>query len=369
MRNRNNIPQYVKASRIPEHDHDSEYINQKLFEFKNGLTEFFKVCERERISITREVVKDYFKGKISVYGSKKDFFEAWDEYLVWGTEVRGKKYNSTRGIKTTGELLRNFQDDTEIKLTFENIDLELYASLRKYILDDKCYAFNYFASTIRRFKAFLNSDFAEKFYKGSEHKKFKAEEVVGTLVYLTKEELSKLYHHQFQNPKYERVRDAFVFACLTGLRISDWNSLTRANIVGDKIVRKIQKTGKQLELPLLPEAMAILKKYEHQYKALPKISDQKFNDYIKEACKEVEINTPVEVEPIRKGESKMVFPKYELIGSHVARKTFVTGMVKRGFEIELIMEFATIGDHRTLKRYLHLDNDYKREQLKKFGSL
>jgi len=44
-------------------------------------------------------------------------------------------------------------------------------------------------------------------------------------------------------------------------------------------------------------------------------------------------------------------------------------MVKRGFEIKLIMEFAGIKDHRTLSRYLQLDNDYKREQLKKWGSL
>ncbi len=48
---------------------------------------------------------------------------------------------------------------------------------------------------------------------------------------------------------------------------------------------------------------------------------------------------------------------------------FVTGMVKRGFEIKLIMEFAGIKDHRTLSRYLQQDNDYKREQLKNWGSL
>ena len=44
-------------------------------------------------------------------------------------------------------------------------------------------------------------------------------------------------------------------------------------------------------------------------------------------------------------------------------------MVKRGFEIQLIKEFATISDERTLKRYLHIDTDLKREKLKKFGKL
>lgn len=331
--------------------------------------EYFKECEKREVPLTKQLVRKFFKGEVSIAGPKKDFFEAWSEYLEWGKAVRGKSHNSTRGIRTTGELLKNFQDYTGYELAFNKINLELYAKLRTYILDDREFSFNYFASTIRRLKAFLNSDYAKEFYKGIEHKKFKVEEKGGTLIYLTNEELSSLYHHKFKNTKYDKVRDSFVFACLTGLRISDWNTLTQANIVGDKLVRTIQKTGKQIELPLLPEAIAILEKYKGQHKALPKISDQRFNQYIKEACKEAGIDTLVEVEPIRKNESRMAYPKHELIGSHVARKTFVTGMVKRGFEIQLIMEFATIEDHRTLKRYLHIDNDYKREQLKKFGSL
>ncbi len=44
-------------------------------------------------------------------------------------------------------------------------------------------------------------------------------------------------------------------------------------------------------------------------------------------------------------------------------------MIKRGFEIQLIKELATISDERTLKRYLHIDTDLKREKMKQWPRL
>ena len=66
-----------------------------------------------------------------------------------------------------------------------------------------------------------------------------------------------------------------------------------------------------------------------------KISSQKFNDYIKELCKEAGIDTPtkgavtkvVEVEGKKvKRKVQGIFPKYELISSHTLRKTATTHM-------------------------------------------
>lgn len=368
-RRKNNIEQYIVASRNPNLQTEHEEVNGILDDFKEDLSQYFYECQKESIDITTKLVRDYFIGKKATVDTKKDFFEAWDEYVTWGEINRDKKKNTTKGIKTTKKLLEKFEEETGYKITFENIDLELYEGLKLYVLDELGYSFNYFAGTVRRLKSFLNSEIAKKYYRGTEHKKFEVKEVTGTLVYLTNDELSRLYRHKFDEEKYAKVRDIFVFACLTGLRISDWKELNRANVSGDVLIRRIKKTGKDVELPLLPEAKAILKKYRHQHKLLPKISEQKFNLYIKEACKLAEIDTPVEIDPIRKNGIKKVYPKNQLIGSHVARKTFVTGMVKRGFEIQLIKEFATISDERTLKRYLHIDTDLKREKLKKFGKL
>lgn len=363
------IEQYCKAGGYSDPDYDQDKTNQVLHEFKKDLSAYFQQCEIEKITVTPESVKAYFKGEKVTPGTNKDFFQAWDEFVIWGEKIKGKKENTNRGIKAVGNLLKTFRDNKGFDLTFDNITPEFFERLKEYMLFEKDYSERYFASTIRKLKAFLNSDFTSEYYQGTEHKKFKAADEPGTLIYLTFDELSKLYKHDFKNPKYDRVRDIFVFASLTGLRISDWKKLNRANIVGDMLVKRVKKTNQFLELPFLPEAMAIIEKYKHQYKVLPKISEQKFNEYIKQACEIAEINALVEVEPNRKSERPKTYKKWQLVSSHVARKSFVTGMVKRGFEIKLIMEFAGIKDQRTLNRYLHLDNDYKREQLKKWGSL
>lgn len=363
------IEQYCKAGGYSDPDYDQDKTNQLLHDFKNNLSSYFQQCAKENVTITPELVKGYFKGEKVNTGTKKDFFQAWDEFVIWGEKIKGKKENTTRGIKAVGNLLKSFRDSKEFDLTFDNITPELFEKLKDYMLVEKDYSERYFASTIRKLKAFLNSEFAGKYYQGTEHKKYKAIDEPGTLIYLTFDELSKLYKHKFENPKHDRVRDIFVFAALTGLRISDWKKLNRANIVGDMLVKKVKKTTRFLELPLLPEALAIIDKYKHQHMVLPKISEQKFNEYIKQACKIAKINALVEVEPKRKSEAPKTYKKWQLVSSHVARKTMVTGMVKRGFEIKLIMEFAGIKDQRTLNRYLHLDNDYKREQLRKWGSL
>ena len=363
------IEQYCKAGGYSDPDYDQDKTNQLLHDFKTDLSAFFQQCAKEKITITPELVKGYFKGEKVNTSEKKDFFQAWDEFVIWGEKIKDKKANTNKNIKAVGNLLKIFRDSKQFDLTFENITLDFFEKLKDYMLVEKDYSERYFASSIRKLKAFLNSDFAAKYYQGTEHKKFKAIDEPGTLIYLTFDEVKMLYNHKFENPKHDRVKDIFVFAALTGLRISDWKKLNRANIVGDMLVKKVKKTTRFLELPLLPEALAIIEKYKHQYRVLPKISEQKFNEYIKQACEIAKINALVEVEPKRKSEAPQTYKKWQLVSSHVARKTFVTGMVKRGFEIKLIMEFAGIKDQRTLNRYLHLDNDYKREQLKKWGSL
>ena len=66
-----------------------------------------------------------------------------------------------------------------------------------------------------------------------------------------------------------------------------------------------------------------------------KISSQKFNDYIKEQCKEAGIDTPtkgavtkvVEVEGKKvKRKTQGIFPKHKLISSHTLRKTATTNI-------------------------------------------
>lgn len=111
--------------------------------------------------------------------------------------------------------------------------------------------------------------------------------------YLNKTELSDLEAKVFALPRLDYVRDLFVFCCYTGLAYTDAISLKAANVVvgldqGLWIKTKRKKTLVPVNTPLLPKAIAVLKKYENDYRALsngtlfPLLSNQKMNSYLKE---------------------------------------------------------------------------------------
>ena len=98
---------------------------------------------------------------------------------------------------------------------------------------------------------------------------------------LMETELKLLRMHKFEG-KLARVRDLFIFAAYTGLSFCDTQSFdfkkmtkkidTMYYIDGSRI-----KTDTKYFTPILGPAMDVLKKYEYQ---LPKISNQKANDYL-----------------------------------------------------------------------------------------
>ena len=108
---------------------------------------------------------------------------------------------------------------------------------------------------------------------------------------LVEEELATLTQKTFVSDRVGRVRDIFLFSCYTGLAYVDVKKLRRAEIQKGNnnqewIFTSRQKTDTDSRIPLLPEASAILKKYENDPvcvtsdRALPVLSNQKMNSYL-----------------------------------------------------------------------------------------
>lgn len=95
----------------------------------------------------------------------------------------------------------------------------------------------------------------------------------------------------------ERIRDVFLFSCFTGLRQSDVYNLRRSDIKENHIEITTIKTANSLIIDLNNHNKAVLDKYKDIHfendKALPVISNQKMNDYLKELAEMAEIDEPV----------------------------------------------------------------------------
>mgnify|MGYP000096947967 CR=1 FL=1 len=109
--------------------------------------------------------------------------------------------------------------------------------------------------------------------------------------FLSEEEIDAIYHKKMTTERLERVRDAFVFSCYTGLAYSDVQKLTpkdiNLGIDGEKwLYTYRKKTGTQVNIPLLPIALEIIEKYKGHPMCdgvlLPVPSNQNTNAFLKE---------------------------------------------------------------------------------------
>jgi len=91
---------------------------------------------------------------------------------------------------------------------------------------------------------------------------------------LTFEEIKTLYSHYCTNNQLTKIKDIFIFQCLTGMRYGELKLINKRNINNnDCIVLKEEKNSSKptREIPLISISKAILLKYNYE---LPVISNQ-----------------------------------------------------------------------------------------------
>lgn len=155
---------------------------------------------------------------------------------------------------------------------------------------------------------------------------------------LNQYEINTLISSESKLQKLERVRHIFIWLFFTGQRISDVLAIRRDQIQDGYWVFSQQKTGTSMKIKLNEILLKILDIYSSLPFPLPIISSQKFNKYIKELFKELNLSRDV-IHEYKIG-SKVIKKKYKLyniISSHGGRHTFVTNSLSNGVSISTIM--------------------------------
>ena len=94
--------------------------------------------------------------------------------------------------------------------------------------------------------------------------------------------------------------------------------------------------------------------------ALPVLSNQKMNDYLKEVGKLAGLTrliTKVRFSGSRRIEN--VFPLHDLLSTHMGRKTFITLMFRKGIESELIRAISNHKSIESFARYNNINDEHK----------
>ena len=150
-------------------------------------------------------------------------------------------------------------------------------------------------------------------------------------VFLVEEEINAILNYKTKVKKMEHVRDLFVFQIFTGLAFTDLMSFNKSYITRmgeDKIISgRRTKTQVAFVSLFLPEAEEIAEKYDYN---LPKLTNQKYNDYLKLLIAACNIDKNVT--------------------THVARHTFATYLLNKDIPIETVSK--TLG-HTNIRQTQH----------------
>lgn len=358
--------QQAKADKPKNRDLCSN-VNSAIRDIVTKIDDLFK---REEYLNNRIPTLDEIKMINSYKGNESgiSFSEIFNRYIEYN-----KSNIATGSVRVYHNFMRNvndFNSDLKINDISQNTLQEFcdFIIYTKNLQNTTCIVY------LRCFKAILRFAKGQGLYDNdglSYNIKLKKSEPI--IIYLTKEELEKLFNFlpNLKGSDGECLR-AFLFCCFTGLRFSDMQQLKWIDVNDDYIAFLSIKTNINLRIPLNKYSKFIIEK-QKEFKNIgvfPRFDLLTFNLKLKEICKKAGIDTPVS-KNYYKGNSRIekVVPKYYKITSHCARKTFVVNSIALGIPLEVIMEFTGHKTFTALKHYLKVIEDVKEINMQKFNDL
>ena len=105
-------------------------------------------------------------------------------------------------------------------------------------------------------------------------------------------------------------------------------------------------------------------------KALPNYTNQAMNRDLKELCKLAEINDPIRITSY-KGNVRIdeIHPKWELVGTHTGRRSFVVNALSLGIPPNVVMKWTGHSDYKAMKPYIDIVDSIKASSMTKFNGL
>lgn len=279
---------------------------------------------------------------------------------------QGQRYSegtikNYKGFKTQFE---NFEKKTSKNYTWDEIDLKFYKKFVAFF-NDKDYKKNTIGRHIKNLKVIMDAARVEGLHNNLKYREkgFKTLKAETTEIFLTEDEIKKINNLDLsKNVRLEKIRDVFILGCLTGQRFSDVLRISERNIKDDFIILTQKKTKQQAFIPLTVDIKSILEKYNFR---VPTVYEQKVNYEIKDICKDLEINESIPVSIIKGGDEKTEWiPKYKLVKTHTGRRSAITNMYLKGFDMITIMSVSGHKKESEVLKYIRATPLQKAERLK-----
>jgi integrase len=348
-------------------------FNYKLENISNTIKNCFRKFQNENElsiplpSTLKALLDNEIKGKEEVLQPEYNII-SYGNYLIQLSkdQIRLTPKNQTpytsgtlKAYQTSLQRFTKYCIHYKCKLNFDEIDNEFYINYKAFAMEYLNISNNSIGQDIKTLKLIMTEALEEKLHNNLsfKSKKFARISEESDSIYLSEKELQQLKKLELNNDlPLDRVRDLFLINCYTGLRYSDVIKIKPSDFESGYLQIKQQKTGENIVIPLHQTVKDILNKYEGN---IPKpLTNQKMNLALKEIGKKMTLLNQTISKTINKGGIKITteLPKYELLSTHVGRRTFCTNAFLNSIPALTIM---AISGHKTEKafiKYIKLKN-------------
>lgn len=318
---------------------EAKALKRYLDDMRASLYEIHDRLVREGKKISAKIIKDIYFGKEEKQYMLVQIFQDHNDDME---KLIGKGY--TKGtLQRYNACKKHIEDYLAFRyktkdMPVEEVDHKFITGFDHYLKSEKDCAHNTAQKYIVNFKKIIRIAYANQWIEKDPFFYWKGNWKSSEREYLTDAELQRMSELECDMPRLDKVRDAFVFCCYTGLAFADIEKLSEDDIITDIkgkkwIKTKRQKTKSLCSIPILEVPQLILDKYKDHPRVksgkevIPIVSNQKYNSYLKEIANACGIK--------------------KNLTTHLARHTFATTVtLSKGVPIESVSKML---GHKSLK--------------------
>jgi len=347
---------FLNPKKYPEHLSKNAFLDRIEIHFKTYDSDNLRKGYIPSYKEVREHFKSFWDDNSNKKEKGSTIFDFIDFYITKSEETNAVTSGTLKSYRLAKEFLKNYHKNLET-VSFDSIDIDWYKRFVNNCRKNE-YTENYIGKNVKFLKLMLKRAFEEGWSQNEvfKHSKFKILKEEVENIYLDQEELKLLWNLNLsKHPEHEKVRDAFLIGCYTGLRVSDINKIKKEDFInykGRKMLKASpQKTKKPIVIPLHPIVEQIFIKYD--FSAIKGVYEQKINRLIKQVAEWAGIDETVLYYITRGGKKEEIRePKYNLIKTHTGRRSFCSNAYNSNMPIVDIMAISGHTSEKTFLNYI-----------------
>ena len=311
-------PKNLKETRFKKlHTNLKKFSIDLLEHYNNSIGKY---------TINTHWLKDFINPPLQVGITPTKLVAYFDYYALHKKNTLKKSSHTTLNVHK--HLIERFQKATKTEYFIKDVDANFKLKIEAY-----CKTENYAPNTVARTIKFIKTICYHARNNGIETH-FQLNNIAVKLqktdkIFLTIDEIEKIEKKDLEFDYLINARDWLIISCETGQRVSDFMRFKKEDIRLEGKVPLIEftqvKTSKKMAIPLSKKVIAILKKRGGEFPS--QIHSERYNEYIKKVCKIAGLTHKIKgskQNPKTQRSESGLFPKHELVTSHIGRRSFAT---------------------------------------------